>query len=181
MIALPVWCVIFSAPQLFHSITAELAGNRLLESIFMELSYVLLKVVIRVLLLSTCGADTLACLFFLNHLVGNIVNVSHVGKHGLLGSKGFVTFLTLDSQSSVTWLVISPHVTLQFVLGEKCNMTLAALQSACLSFMFLFHVLLKSFSAVERVGAHFTLVCRRMQVVYKHMVNHLKNSTSLVK
>ena len=60
------------------------------QSIFMELSYVLLKVVIRILLLSTCGADTLTCLFFLNHLVGNIVNVSHVGKHGLLGSKGFL-------------------------------------------------------------------------------------------
>ena len=166
--------MIFSAPQLFHSITAELAGNRLLESIFMKLSYVVLKVVIRVLLLSTCGADTLACLFFLNHLVGNIVNISHVGKHGLFRSKGFVTFLTLDSQSSITWLVISPHVTLQFILGEKCNVTLAALQSACLSFMLLFHVLLESFSAVEGVSAHLTFVSRRVQVVYKYMINNLK-------
>ena len=166
--------MIFSAPELFHSITAELTGNWLLESIFVELSYVLLKIVIRVLFLSTCGADTLACLFLLNHLVGNIVNISHVGKHGLLGSKGFVAFLTLNIQSSVTWLVISPHVALQFILGEKCNVTLAALQSACLSFMLLFHVLLKSFSAVECVCTHFTLVGWRMKVVYKHMVNHLK-------
>ena len=93
----------------------------------MKLSYMLLKVVIRVLLLSTCGADALSCLFFLYHLVRDIVNVSHVGKHGLLGSKGLVTFLTLYGQPSITWLVVSPHVTLQFILGEKCNMTLVTL------------------------------------------------------
>ena len=60
-------------------------------------------------------------------------------------------------------------------------MTLAALQSTGLSLMLVFHVLLKSFSAVECVGAHLTLVCRRMEVMYKHMVNHLKENCNLIK
>ena len=109
------------------------------------------------------------------------MHIPHVSKHSLLGGKGLVTFLALYLQPSLIWFMISSHVTLQLILGEKGNMTLVALQPAGLNLVLFFHVLLKCFPAVECVCAHLTFISRGVQVVHKHMIDHLERRQSYEK